>query len=337
MKSVIVIGGGIAGVETANQLSILGHKVLLLEKDAELGGKINNWHCLFPNLRDASEIKLYINKIADENRFAINRNTEIVKFTKNNQLHPIDQNGDEYEADAVVLATGFKLFRAERKEEYGYNIYKNVITSADLERKFNEKSLDTKNPPKRIAIVHCVGSRDEKSGNHYCSKVCCITGVKQAIELKKTFPEAEIICFYMDLRMHGKGYEELYREAQEKYFVQFIRGRVSEASENIDKSIQIKAEDTLSGKPLKMTVDMMVLLVGMEMEKTSVSLVSGCNVEFGNNRFFDVKDEFTQPNSTLEKNIFVAGACSSPMNISEAILSARSTAVEVHKYLELKD
>ena len=102
MKSVIVIGGGIAGVETANQLSILGHKVLLLEKDAELGGKINNWHCLFPNLRDASEIKLYINKIADENRFAINRNTEIVKFTKNNQLHPIDQNGDEYEADAVV-------------------------------------------------------------------------------------------------------------------------------------------------------------------------------------------------------------------------------------------
>lgn len=335
MKSVIVIGGGIAGVETANQLSKFGHKVLLLERDEKLGGNINNWHCLFPNLREASEIQSYINKIQNEKRFTINTNTEIVKFSKENRIFPIDQNGDEYEADAVVLATGFNLFKAERKEEYGYKIYKNVITSADLEKKFNANDFEQKSP-KRIAIVHCVGSRDEKSGNHYCSKVCCITGVKQAIELKNKFPEAEIICFYMDLRMHGKGYEELYREAQEKYFVQFIRGRVSEASENIDKTIQIKAEDTLSGKPLKMTVDMMVLLVGMEMEKTSKKMVENINVEFGNNRFFEVNNEFTAQNNTKEKNIFVAGACSSPMNISEAILSARSTAVEVHKFLEMR-
>jgi len=77
-------------------------------------------------------------------------------------------------------------------------------------------------------LVHCVGSRDEKVGNHYCSKVCCVTGVKQAIELQEQYPGVEIYCFYMDLRMYGEGFEELYRKAQEKNNVQFIRGRVSE-------------------------------------------------------------------------------------------------------------
>lgn len=334
MKSIIIIGGGIAGVETANQLSLLGHKVLLLEKENELGGKINNWHCLFPNFRSAKDIKLYIENIEKEKRFSINKNIEIVKFIKEDKIYPIDQYGDEYEADAFVLATGFNVFNAERKEEYGYKIYKNVITSVDLEEKFNTKNFDFENPPKRIAFVHCVGSRDEKSGNHYCSKVCCITGVKQAVELKKIFPNVEIVNFYMDLRMHGKGYEELYREAQEKYFVQFIRGRVSEASENIDKTIQLKSEDTLSGKPLKMTVDMMVLLVGMENGNKCLKSENECNIEISSNHFFHSKDEFIEPGKSNVENIFMTGACSSPMNISEAVQNARSTALEVHNYLK---
>jgi heterodisulfide reductase subunit A len=187
--------------------------------------------------------------------------------------------------------------------------------------------------PRRIAFVHCVGSRDEKSGNHYCSKVCCITGVKQAIELKKRLPEAEIFCFYMDLRMYGKNFEELYREAQEKYDIQFIRGRLSEASEKIDKSLLIKAEDTLSGRPLKMNVDLLVLLVGMEAGAGTADAAKRCNISCEESGFLKTRDAFLQSNLSDREGIFLAGSCTAPMSINDTILHARSAALEVNNWL----
>ena len=105
------------------------------------------------------------------------------------------------------------------------------------------------NTPKRIGIIHCVGSRDEKVCNYHCSKLCCITGVKQAIELRELLPDTEIFCFYMDMRMFGPGYEEMYRAAQEKYNIKFVRGRLSEAAENLNKQLQIRSKTRLSGNP----------------------------------------------------------------------------------------
>ena len=107
----------------------------------------------------------------------------------------------------------------------------------------------------------------------HCSRVCCITGVKQAIEVKQAIPDAEVYSFYMDMRMFGPGYEELYRQAQQEFNIHFIRGRISEASQTIDNRVQIKAEDTLIGLPLKMTVDMLVLIVGMK--------AGACNLQPG--------------------------------------------------------
>ena len=169
----------------------------------------------------------------------------------------------------LVVATGFDLFRSERKEEYGYGIYDNVITSADLEimfRKGEVKMTDGRSP-ERIGIVHCVGSRDEKVGNLYCSKLCCVTAVKQAIEIKGNLGESKVFCFYMDMRMGGAHYEELYRESQEKYGVNYIRGKVSEVCETINNRLVVKVEDTLAGRPLKMELDMLVLMAGMEMSE----------------------------------------------------------------------
>ncbi len=128
--------------------------------------------------------------------------------------------------------------------------------------------------PRRIALLHCVGSRDEKVCQRHCSKVCCITGVKQAIELKKMFPEADVFNFYMDIRMFGAGYEELYREAQQSYNIHFVRGRISEASPMINGRIQIKAEDTLTGRPLRMSIDMLVLLAGMRANDDNAALAA---------------------------------------------------------------
>jgi heterodisulfide reductase subunit A len=140
----------------------------------------------------------------------------------------------------------------------------------------------------------------------------------------------------MDLRMYGKHFEELYRQAQEKYDVQFIRGRLSEASEKIDKSLLIKAEDTLSGRPLKMNVDLLVLLVGMEAGKGTAAAATSCAISCEETGFLKTKDSFLQSNYSTQEGIFLAGSCTAPMSVSDTILHARSAAMEVNNWLKRK-
>ncbi|MDP2338541.1 MAG: FAD-dependent oxidoreductase [Bacteroidota bacterium] len=337
MKHIVIIGGGIAGIETASALTDAGHWVTVIEKEAQVGGKLNNWSYLFPDFTPVDKIKSVLQEKCSEKDFSILHQTEVSSIHRKNGKFNIEISGEhQLEADAVVVATGYELFDARRKEEYGYKIYDHVITSADLEQLLlpnGDLTVAAGENPKRIAFVHCVGSRDEKSGNHYCSKVCCITGVKQAIELRKRLPEAEIYCFYMDLRMYGKRFEELYREAQEKYDIEFIRGRLSEASEKIDKSLLIKAEDTLSGRPLKMNIDLLVLLVGMEAGKGTASAAASCGIGCEDSGFLKTADSFLKSNFSEQEGIFLAGSCTAPMSVNDTILHARSAAQEVNNWL----
>jgi heterodisulfide reductase subunit A len=340
VKHIVIIGGGIAGLETASALTDAGHWVTLLEKESQLGGKLNRWSYLFPDFTPVETLKDKMFDRYQDKDFAIMLQSEIKNFRRNWGKFSIETNKGQYlEADAIVVSTGYEIFDARKKEEYGYQIYDQVYSSADLEQMLKpDGSLELQDGklPKRIAFVHCVGSRDEKSGNHYCSKVCCITGVKQAIEIKKRLPETEIYCFYMDLRMYGKHFEELYREAQEKYDIQFIRGRVSEASEKIDKSILIKAEDTLSGRPLRMNIDMLVLLVGMEAGKGTESAALSCGISCDASGFVKTNDLFLQSNHSSEAGIFLAGSCTAPMSVNDTLMHARSAAQEVNNYLKGK-
>jgi len=338
VKHIVIIGGGTAGIETASALTDAGHWVTVIEKEAKVGGKLNDWSYLFPDFTPCEKIAGALQEKCNEKDFSILHNTELKSVQRVNNKFSIETSGDQQlEADAVVVATGYELFDARRKEEYGYKIYDHVITSADLEQLLKPGSnltVAAGKDPKRIAFVHCVGSRDEKTGNHYCSKVCCITGVKQAIELKKRLPNAEIFCFYMDLRMYGKHFEELYREAQETYDIQFIRGRLSEASEKIDKSLLIKAEDTLSGRPLKMNVDLLVLLVGMEAGKGTAAAASSCGIGCEESGFLQTADSFLHSNFSSCEGIFLAGSCTAPMSVNDTILHARSAAMEVDSWLK---
>jgi heterodisulfide reductase subunit A len=247
------------------------------------------------------------------------------------------EGGKHFEADALLVTTGYDLFDARKKEEYGYGIYDNVITSAELEMMFTAgKPLQTAQgkTPKRFGFIHCVGSRDEKVGNVYCSKVCCVTAVKQAIEVKEHLPEAEIFCFYMDLRMYGMHFEALYKKAQETYNINFIRGRLSEAAENMDKTVLIKAEDTLSARPLKMSVDMLVLMLGFIPSKGTEEIGKMLGLEFGVNKFFKTCDQHTLTNVSNIPGVFFAGACTAPKTITNAITDARAAATTIACYLE---
>ena len=217
--NVIVIGAGPAGCEAAFRLAEEGIEVELIEKESMTGGNLNNWYQLFPDRKNAGELNAILRGQLNHPQIRLHLNAEAVSMKKlgNGKFSVELSDRTLLESDALLVTTGFKIFEAYRKEEYGYRIYDNVITSVELENKFMNHRITTSSGevPKRIGFIHCVGSRDEKICNYHCSKLCCITAVKQAIEVREMLPEAEILCFYMDMRMFGPGYEEMYREAQE--------------------------------------------------------------------------------------------------------------------------
>ena len=332
-KEILIIGAGPAGIEAAVTLKKLGCEVMLLEKENQTNTNIRNKMLLFPDFSEAETLATALDAKLVENEITPHFNTEIVHLEqKEKRWVATDANKKTYHADAVLIATGYTPFDATRKEEYGYGIYNGVITSLDLEKMFKKHSIANTfgENPKKVCFLQCVGSRDEKSGNNYCSKICCITAVKQAIELKKLSPETEAYIFYMDLRMWGQGYEELYREAQEQYGIYFIRGRISEAAATFDGKIQIKSEDTLMGLPLKMTPDLLVLMIGMEPSKGTKLLASCCYCEetYG---FFKTLDPVSEDQKTNRAGLFVAGACKRPMSIPEVLADARAAAIQMIK------
>ena len=335
MKKIAIIGAGPAGIESASILA-KDNEVLLFEKSAAVLSNIIDKAYLFPDFSSATEIADNLNSKLINDNITLMLNKEVVDIVKNeSEWKVVDKEGKNYFVSAVLITTGYQVFDARRKEELGYGIYKGVVTSIDMERmiRYNQVVNSINEQPKRIVFLQCVGSRDEKSGNRYCSKVCCVTAVKQAIEVRKLLPDAEIYIFYMDLRMWGQHFEELYRESQEKYDIRFVRGRISEASSTFDRKVQIKAEDTLLGVPMRMTADLLVLMVGMEASCGTKELGAKCGIN-GEYGFIKTAGPHIVDNETSEKGLFVAGSCKRPMSINDVINDARSAACVVSEYLK---
>ncbi len=337
---VAVAGAGIAGMAAALALRELGVQVEMFEKEKEPGGHLRMWNELFPGREKAAPLLGDWIRELDGSGISLHAGKSVGEIRREGGQFRVTAGGEPQRLfDAVLLACGFELFDASRKEEYGYGIYPGVVTSPELESLLHDpaKGLVREGlPPRRVAFVHCVGSRDAKAGNHYCSRVCCITGVKQAMAVRERYPGCEVLNFYMDLRMFGSGYEELYQEAQEKYRIQFIRGRVSEAAPTLEGTLQIKAEDTLMGRPLKVTVDWLVLLVGMEPAASSGSFADTLQLKRDAAGFLDQRNKFRLPGATPADGVFVAGTCAGPASIPEAIHQGKAAALSVFQYLNTR-
>ena len=335
-KKILIAGGGPGGLETAGTLARMGFNVEVIEKEATTGGHIKQWHQLFPNFRDASEVVEELHQRSRHPNITICNNEALLDVKRvNGHFEARTSKGRVIESDAVVMATGFDAFEAERKEEFGYGVYPNVITSIELEEMFREKGAVTTadgRVPERVAIVHCVGSRDEKVGNFYCSRVCCICGVKQAIEIRKLHPDTRVTNFYMDMRMTGQYFEELYRESQERWGVCYVRGRISEASGMKDGKIRVKAEDTLIAKPVSLTVDLLVLMTGIEASKTTKELSKKLEIE-SDYGFFRSRDRHYDDQRSPVDGLFLVGTAKGPATLKETLADARAAAQMVFEYL----
>ena len=332
-ENVIIIGGGVAGLEAAGQLLLLGLRPIIVEQSDHLGGHVAQWHKLFPDMTPARELVAgLVDKCREANIF-LETTVQSINRLKDGYAVMLS-NGVNVLSRAVLIASGFKLFDAARKEEYGYGVYDHVITNKDLENWFaGAEDLRIPRAPKAFGFVHCVGSRDIKAGNTQCSKVCCMTAVKQAMEVKEKFPGCEVYCFYMDLRLFGKKYEDFYLNAQRDYGVHFIRGRVSEVSETIDGRVQVKAEDTLSGRPLKVQVDCLCLMAGMLCNPSAVSLANMIHAEVDTDGFLRSRNNIYSILESQKPGIFFAGACTGTKTVPETVAEARAAALSIFNYL----
>ncbi len=243
----------------------------------------------------------------------------------------------EIEVGAIIVATGFQPFDATRAPEYGYGVYPNVYTSMEIERLVNasgptggEVVLRDGTRPKSIGVVYCVGSRDERY-NRWCSRVCCMTALKLS-HLLKEHTGAEIYNFYIDMRAAGKGYEEFYQRILNER-VHFIRGKVAEVCDwALDPSeegkLVIRVEDTLTGYVRRIPVDMVVLAVGLEPRADAQEVRRIMNMSCSSEGFFLEKHPKLAPAPTYTDGVFIAGCCQGPKDIPDTVMQAGYAAAE---------
>jgi len=229
------------------------------------------------------------------------------------------------QAGSIIVATGYDVFDPRRKPEYGYGQYPNVITTLEMEQRLIEGDLAVGGrTPRQIAFIKCVGSRDAKVGNPYCSRVCCMVTAKQAYLVKERLPEAKVTVFYMDVRTFGKGGEEFYDEVREKG-VLYRRGNVSEVVHRGDR-VALIAEDTLLGRPIEVEADLVVLAVGME-SRTDADAISGLlKLPRSADGFFLELHPKLRPVDTAVDGVFLAGCCQGPKDIPDTVAQAKAAA-----------
>ena len=255
----------------------------------------------------------------------------------------LEMKGSEVEAEvgAVVLATGFTLFPADAKPQYGYGRHKNVITGMQMDRllaptrPYNAvvRPGDGKIPD-NIAYVLCTGSRDETIDNPLCSKICCMYSIKQNQLIMGALPLADVTVYYMDVRAVGKGYDEFYVQAKDMG-ANFVRGRISEISEKEDGNLILSYEDIENGGGLAQAEhDLVVLAVGVRPSADLRRMFPGGGPALDEYFYVGEADEDLDPGRTDMPGVFVAGSAAGAKDIPDSILHAGAAVAQAAAYLE---
>jgi heterodisulfide reductase subunit A len=256
---------------------------------------------------------------------------EAVDFTQQPETFTIN-------ATAVLLATGFELTLLGAKKEYGGGKLPNVIDPLMMER-----FLAPTGPygrvlrpgdgmePTTIAYVQCAGSRDQTLGIEYCSRVCCMYAIKQAMLISGALPMADITIYYMDIRTFGKGYEQFYQNAK-AMGVEFVRGKVASIREDENHNPIVKLELTEEGRIIERTHDLVVLSLGM----VPTASASTFGLLPASDGFIAAPALNASPCATQRPGIFVTGTASGPMDIVDSIITASAAASDASAYIREK-
>ncbi len=415
---ILVVGGGIAGLQAALDLANQGYQVAILERDTSIGGKMIRLSKVFPTLDCSSCITTpkmaaaahhdnitiftycdlkslerkdsvltasvmqrprYVDPIKcigcrqceyscpvyvadkEEGGFSARKAIYIPFSNAFPQIAVIDvehcilcgkcenvcptQAVDYFQkpenfivrAKAAVLATGFELTPVEDKHQYGGGKMPNVITALQMERllaphgPYNRVLRPTDGmEPDSVAYIQCAGSRDKSMGISYCSRVCCMYAIKQAMLLSGSLPLADIIIYYMDIRAFGKGYEQFYQNAK-AMGIEFVKGKVATINEGENGGVALRYEAQGGEGVTTANHDLVVLSLAMI---PSWNPQGVCPVSSDSDCFIKTIHPKVSPTLTDMEGVFVAGAAAGPKDIVDTITEAGSAAMEASKYIE---
>jgi len=243
----------------------------------------------------------------------------------------------ELAVGAIVVAVGMETFDPEPLTEYGYTRYENVITGLEFERLICASGpsrgrlirLTDREEPKVIGFIQCVGSRNLKY-QRFCSSVCCMHATKEAILAREHIPDVQSHIFFTDLRASGKGFQEYVGRAEREYGVDYIRSRVAQIEEDEDGKLVFHYEDTVTGRPQEIRVDLAVLATSVMPGPGVAELATVLDLQLDEYGFFRTSP--FSPIDTTREGVFTCGCCRAPVDIPEAVTQASGAAARAAQY-----
>ncbi len=328
----LVIGGGIAGMQAALDIANAGFLVHLVEKEPHLGGHLAQLDKTFPTLEPVAPL---LSKATEEveghPNIVLLTSAEVIGvegYIGNFKVNVTDRTTvREFIVGTIVVATGYDLFDARLKPEYGYGVYENVITGLEFERLASSSGSSiwvNGKEPRDVLFIQCVGSRDKSVGQEYCSRICCMYTARQALLVKEILPQARVTVLYMDVRAYGKGFEEFYDQVRGEGVI-YRRGNPSEIYKRGERLV-IRAEDTLLGEPVQLEADLVVLATGITPRRDSLKIASLLKLPRSPDGFFMEAHPKLRPVDTVMEGIYLAGCCQGPKDIPDTVAQAKAAA-----------
>lgn len=341
-RAVMVVGGGVSGMKAALDISRKGFDVILVEKEARLGGRLNDLYRVFPKMESAQDIVDELkSEVEKEKRIKVLLNSKVVKRdgTYGNYEMTVRNftSGEEtvHTIGTMVITVGTDTYEP-KLGEYGWGEVPGVMTTLDLEKKL--KAGELKKAPKNPIFIHCVGSRQTPGeGNRYCSRVCCSAVIAMQHELKEMFPEAKIFSAYKEhIRPFANGMEEMWRENRQNgvTYLRWLRERpitVEKAPDSDDAIVTIY--DTLSQETFRIRSDMIILAVGLEVPHDVNELVKALGISRGQDGFLLEMHMKFRPVETTVPGVFLGTTYAK--SISDSVNQARGAAAQATAPLNL--
>jgi heterodisulfide reductase subunit A len=318
LPSALVLGGGIAGMTCALDLANRGFDVHLVEKEERLGGKLNNLYKLFPMNEDASIVISHLVRQIEQNRnIAVLTSSHLkevngfignytVFIAQGEQIFP-------HNVGVIIVATGAEILQP--MDLYNYD-GKHVISQFELEQMLKSEKLTAE----KIVMIQCVGARNQQ--RNYCSKICCMTALKNAMLIKEMNPNASITILYRDIQTYGT-YETYYTKAREMgiLFIKYLKER-----EPVVKDKMVTVYDEFMGEELVLTFDLLVLSTPLIANPDVVHLSQMLKIPIDENGFFLEAHVKLRPLEFSTDGIYLCGSVHYPVNVSETISQAYGAA-----------
>jgi heterodisulfide reductase subunit A len=344
-KQALVIGGGIAGMQAAMDIANAGYPVVLVEREAHLGGKMAQLSGTYLNFTAAPDLlERKVEQVLNHPNIEVLTGaqvTEVDGYVGNFTVTVESRQADEvrvFDIGAIVVATGWDPYPLERLPEYGGREIPDVVDGLTFEGMLRDSALHRggggiRRPsdgrvPREVVFVQCAGSRDPERGVPYCSKVCCMYVAKQAVMFKERVPEGQAYVFYIDIRSAGRGYDEYVQRAMEEQDILYLRGKVSKIFRDGDRVV-VWGADTLSGRPVEVMADLVVLATPMMPSRQALEVAQTLRVGVDQNGFFSEAHPKLRPVESLTAGVFLAGAAQGPKDIPETVSQASGAAAKV--------